>query len=98
MTCAKGLTDEDCDCLRNLLVGQGRAWIFGSRAWGEPQRYSDIDVALEVRPEGLGAMEALRERFEASRLPYIVDLSVLEDLPGSWQERIKAQGILLQKE
>jgi len=49
--------------------------VFGSRAGGEPNKFSDLDLAiLSEKPLGLSVMAELTEAFSESNLPYKVDI------------------------
>jgi len=52
MTRDRDLLQLFADCLRQRFPG-ARVWMFGSRAWGTPHEYSDLDVCVvldEVTP------------------------------------------------
>jgi len=89
----KGLSSHELGIVLALLEGAGRGWFFGSRVWGTPQRYSDLDIALEHGGSPSIPVETLRERFEESDLVFAVDLSFLSDLPIDWQEQIQQHGV-----
>lgn len=63
-----------------------RVWIFGSRARGDYQRYSDVDVLIDgdVDPE-LGSFE---EIFENSNFPYKVDFVLSRRLASSYRKNV----------
>jgi predicted nucleotidyltransferase len=71
-----------------------RVLFFGSRARGDARRTSDIDVALQprraLRP---GVLAALRERLEDLRIPYTVDLVLLDEVSGAFRDLVAAEGI-----
>jgi predicted nucleotidyltransferase len=50
-------------------------WVFGSRAGGQPRRFSDLDLAIDAqRPLSFSETGSLREAFDDSDLPYKVDI------------------------
>lgn len=52
-----------------------RVLVFGSRANGTAQRYSDVDLALVgEQPVPIGITASLTEAFDSSMLPYTVDI------------------------
>lgn len=49
--------------------------VFGSRAGGQPNKFSDLDLAILCdKPIGLSVMAELTEAFSESDLPYKVDI------------------------
>jgi predicted nucleotidyltransferase len=66
--------------------------VFGSRSTGRARPYSDLDL-LFTKPSRLSlAQQAeLRQRFEASRLPYRVDLVEADALAPGMAERVRAE-------
>ena len=71
---------------------------FGSRVSGAAKPYSDLDLAI-VGPERLElrSMGALREAFEASTLPFRVDLLDWNAISPSFREVIAAKFVVVQK-
>ncbi len=68
------------------------AWLIGSLAWGGFGERSDIDVVLRGAPPGHASrLELALTRFVG--VP--VEVLRLEDLPGSFRERIERDGIRL---
>ena len=89
------VTPQEFEIVSTILAPYGDAWIFGSRVWGSPKPFSDLDIALTGRPAQLGALEALREALDESNLPFVVDVCLLEDLPSDWQSNIQKNGVFL---
>lgn len=76
-----GLSQPYWELLTKLLLGPikeagGRVWIFGSRARGDYQQFSDLDVLIggPITPD---LISSIGEQLEESTLPIRVDL-VLE--------------------
>ena len=67
---------------------------FGSRATGHARPFSDLDL-LFVRPARLSLAEraALHDRFEASTLPFRVDLVDAEGLAAGVAARIADEAV-----
>lgn len=93
-----GLTDDEKLLLENLVIQplkkQGcRVWIFGSRATGQHQKFSDIDILFE-KPlnQSLppGFLSTIIENAENSRLNYKVDLVDNENLAESYRPSVMA--------
>ena len=61
--------------LEQVLPDPARVWVFGSRAAGRARRASDLDLAIDagrrIKPCEAGA---LADAFDASDLPYTVDV------------------------
>lgn len=68
----------------------GRAWLFGSFAWGKPTAHSDVDLLVEgcTSPDGLAG----RLWLELERPVHVVQL---EHAPASLVERGTADGMAL---
>lgn len=69
-----------------------QAWVFGSRATGRARPFSDLDILL-TQPASLtwDQRARLRAEFEASELPFTVDLLEAQQLKGEFAERVKAE-------
>jgi uncharacterized protein len=78
------------------VVPDAEVWVFGSRATGKARPFSDLDL-LFTRPVSLSWSQraALREGFEASALPFMVDVVESAGLAGDVAERIAAKRVLL---
>jgi predicted nucleotidyltransferase len=70
--------------------------VFGSRATGRARPHSDLDL-LFIDPPRLGwAQRAdLRDLFEASDLPFAVDLVDAAGLPQGMAQRVMAEAVAL---
>lgn len=71
--------------------------VYGSRINGRAQRYSDLDLALV----GAGALdpariEAVREAFSLSDLPFRVDLQDWAGMTPAFRREIEARFEILQ--
>jgi len=82
--------------VRRFLAGTGvKALLFGSRARGVVEGFSDIDIALSSGPHPVpGSLVALlSEAFEASRIPFTVDLVDLHDAGPELRRVVEQEGI-----
>lgn len=79
----------------NIIPG-ATIWVFGSRATGKARPFSNLDL-LFTEPSKLTWAQgaALRGGFEASRLPFRVDVVESADLSGAVAERIEAERVSL---
>ncbi len=85
------LTETELDLVRSLLhqhVSGVRSWAYGSRVKGTARRTSDLDLVV-FSEQGDGRVFSLREAFEESDLPFIVDVHVWNELPAEWQAEIE---------
>jgi len=98
-----GLTDAEWTLLQKLVIEPlqhigCRVWIFGSRARGNHQAFSDIDLLFEL-PSGKnlppGFLSDIHESIEESRLSYKVDLVKLSDLAASYRPNVDREKIPL---
>jgi uncharacterized protein len=76
------------------VIPGAQVWVFGSRATGKARPFSDLDLLI-TQPTRLNWAQraALRDGFEASRLPFCVDVVESAGLaPGVaariWSERV----------
>jgi len=78
-----------------LLPG-ARVSVFGSRATGRARPFSDLDLLLH-EPAGLSLAQraALRDAFEASTLPFRVDMVVAGELEPGYRERALGEALPL---
>lgn len=84
------------DILRQNMPSGVRAWVFGSRANGTAEKYSDVDIALEGDAAlDDKAMTRLEVAFEESALPYTIDIADLKRIRGDFKDMIDACKIRL---
>lgn len=71
-------------------------WVFGSRATGRARPFSDLDLLLTA-PASLSPQQrvALSDAFEASDLPFRVDLVLAAELSGGIAERVNEERVRL---
>lgn len=84
-----------CDIVDSVIPG-AQVRVFGSRATGRARPFSDLDL-LFVQPARLSWTQRadLRDRFEASDLPFKVDLVDAEGLPTGMSERVACESVAL---
>ena len=93
------LTEEQLCSVRAIIdsvLPGAEVWVFGSRATGHARPFSDLDLLL-TRPRSLSWLQCadLRDAFEASDLPFKVDVVEAEGLSGGIKERVNAERVLL---
>ncbi len=94
-----GLTPDQTRQVRAILdkvVPGAQAWVFGSRASGRARPFSDLDLLL-TQPSHLSWQQraALRDAFEASTLPFRVDVVESDTLAPGMAQRVAAERVLL---
>ena len=78
--------------LINGVLPGARVAVFGSRATGRARPHSDLDLLLLDPPRLTWAQRAdLRDAFEASDLPFNVDLVEAEGLAEGMVQRVQAE-------
>lgn len=81
--------------LRQVLPGAQVA-VFGSRATGRARPFSDLDLLVSDPPRLTWAQRAdLRDAFEASHLPFGVDVVELDGLADGMRQRVLAEALPL---
>lgn len=71
-----------------------QVWVFGSRATGKARPFSDLDLLLTQPPKLNWAQRAaLRDGFEASRLPFRVDVVESAGLAFGVAKRIGSERV-----
>ena len=72
------LSDAERSAVLAILdrcVPDGAVWVYGSRANGSAQRYSDLDLAvISDTPLSAAVRSGLAEAFSESDLPWRVDI------------------------
>jgi uncharacterized protein len=94
------LSPEQLHEVRQIMaqvISGAQVCIFGSRATGKARPFSDLDLLL-TQPSKLNWAQrvALRDGFEASRLPFFVDVVESAGLAFGMAERIRSEQIDLQ--
>ena len=77
-------------------VPGAQLWVFGSRATGRARPYSDLDL-LVTSPPRLTWMQrvALQDAFEASDLPFCVDVVESATLAPAVARRVDEEKVAL---
>jgi predicted nucleotidyltransferase len=79
--------------IAQVLPG-AQVWVFGSRATGKARPFSDLDLLLTQPPNLTWAQRAaLRDGFEASRLPFRVDVVESAGLSSGVAERVRSEQV-----
>ncbi len=92
--------DQNLEFVKNLILKKlspykVRIYFFGSRAKGNAQPTSDIDIAiLPLEPLPLGVLSLLREELEESTIPYTVDIVDITKTSARFKKQIQQEGTL----
>lgn len=65
-------------------------WVYGSRINGKSRKYSDLDLVLKnIGKIGWKEIEALKDAFSESDLPFSVDVIDLDSISGDFRKVIE---------
>ena len=73
-------------------VPYAEVWAYGSRVNGTSHEASDLDLVLrgpELKPIPTADIQAVREAFEQSNIPILIDAYDWARLPGSFHQEIQ---------
>ena len=92
---ALALSEGQARTLRGIVdavLPGAEVWVFGSRAAGRARPFSDVDL-LVTRPSTLSWLQRadLRDAFEASDLPFRVDVVEADALAPGMAARVNAE-------
>lgn len=82
----------------SALIPEATIYLFGSRARGTQSQWSDIDIALDAG-EKLSRYDIgeIKSMFEASSMPYRVDIVDFHTVSDDMQKSILDEGIIWKK-
>lgn len=75
-----------------IFPKETKIYLFGSRARGDHNRASDIDIAFENLPEGY-KLNRLNEEIEDLNIPYTVDLIDLSHTSKDFYDKCLSESI-----
>ena len=81
--------------LLNRYLPNTTVWAYGSRVKWTSQPASDLDLVAFAEPGQAAQLAELREAFDASDLPFRVDLFVWDDVPEGFHARIETEHVAL---
>ena len=89
-----GLEEKHFTFLLNILkkyAPNAKHFVFGSRAKGNYNQYSDIDIALKSKDEILPieTLDKIRLEFDNSTFPYEIDIIDLNSIDDNFKNIIK---------
>ncbi len=85
----KGLTLKEFNTIKQILQNyQGEFYAYGSRVKGDFTKLSDLDIAVKA-PKYDEIIPILKEKFDQSTLPFIVNFINLDETDQNFIELIK---------
>jgi predicted nucleotidyltransferase len=84
-----GLTAKHFEELQTYLIDPllkcgATVWIFGSRARGDHQKFSDVDIMVEASVDLGPILSQIREHFETSNFPFRLDIVEKKNFASSY--------------
>lgn len=77
------------------LIPQAKIYLFGSRARGSASKWSDIDIALDAgKTIPLTAIDEIISIFQATNIPYKIEVVDLQQVNEDMKKAIEKEGIL----
>ena len=70
-------------------------YLFGSRARGEEENGSDADLAMEGEQINRADLSIIREQWEYSTIPVMLDLVDTKDIGNALSAQIQKEKVLL---
>jgi predicted nucleotidyltransferase len=101
MTVAIDITMEQRKTLIALLhrfIPGVAVWAYGSRVKGTARPNSDLDLVVFTTPEQCSVVSELKDELaESSKIPFLVDLHVWDEIPERFREIIRKEYVVLQE-
>lgn len=94
-----GLSDSDWSLFQSLAINPlkqagCKTFVFGSRARGDHQKFSDLDLLIDsTGPVQLTLLSDIRADLEESNLPIKVDLVLKSELADSFRDGVMKERI-----
>jgi len=82
-------------CLRSHVSPQHKVYIFGSRARGVAQPFSDLDLCIDGPDLSYSELSALQDELSESDLPFQVDVVQKSQLSVDFLHLIKSDFVEL---
>lgn len=94
-----GITKEHYDYIYNNVILPLKAkgaevYCYGSRARGDHQPFSDLDLMVESESKNNLKLEDIIELLQKSNFPYKVDLVHISDFADSYKKSYQADRVL----
>jgi type I restriction enzyme S subunit len=72
----------------NKYLPSTQVWAFGSRVKGTSRANSDLDLVVFSTSDQISAVNALKEAFDESSLPFSVDVLIWDQISESFRKNI----------
>ena len=94
-----GLADNDFNklvkiAIEPLVKAGAKIWVFGSRARGDYQKFSDLDLYIETNKNLDNLIEKVKEELIDSDLPIKVDLAQSKYFASAYKESLNQDKVL----
>ena len=89
--------DEIQNIIRHIYP-KSEVWAYGSRVEGNAQTAhegSDLDLCVKDFGEEHGDVMSLREAFNESNLPFLIDVFEYQRLPQTFQQEINKKYVVI---
>jgi len=73
-------------------------WAYGSRTDGTAHEGSDLDLVVKEYGQDCADLFELKEEFEKSNIPFLIDIFEFDKLPESFQKEIKNNYVVIYDE
>ena len=95
-----GLTSKQYQYIHATVVvplkNQGaKVWIFGSRARGDQNKFSDLDLMVESEKDISSYLGQIQEILENGNFPYKVDIIQSKDFAESYRDSFERDRLRL---
>jgi len=95
-----GLTREQYQYIQETVVyplrtQRATVWVFGSRARGDQNEFSDLDLMVESNEDVSSSVGKIQEVLEEGNFPYKVDIVQSKDFAESYRESFERDKIEL---
>jgi predicted nucleotidyltransferase len=74
-----------------------KIYLFGSRAGGDHDTFSDIDLAVKSSSVSEPELSILKERIHESTIPFKTDVVHYQNTSAAFQSEIRKKGVLIWK-
>jgi len=95
-----GLTEEQFNYLQETVINPLKKlgaviWVFGSRARGDHQEFSDLDLMVDSRKDISARIGEIQESLEEGNFHYKVDIVQSKDFAESYRESFERDKVKL---
>jgi predicted nucleotidyltransferase len=95
-----GLTEDQFQYIQKVVINplnnQGATvWIFGSRARGDHEEFSDLDLMVDAKKDISASLGKIQEILEGGNFPYKVDIVQRKDFAESYRESFERDKVRL---